>query len=111
MKIDIHPSNLGLKSEYRQHIEQRVQMSLSRIGQHIQHLEIRLADTNGPRGGIDKRCRVLVHFDAGEPMLIEKHGAHILELIDLTIDRVGRLAVKRLQSKRTFSPAPLFDAS
>jgi putative sigma-54 modulation protein len=98
MHIEIHPSNVDLRSEYVERIERRIQFSLSRIGKRIRLIEVRLSDINGPRGGIDKRCRVLVHLEQqqGAPIVVEKHGADVFELIDRAIDSVGQSARKRL---------------
>jgi putative sigma-54 modulation protein len=96
MQIDIRTSNVTLNTEHREHIARRASFALSRLGHRIRRVEVRLADVNGPRGGIDKRCRVLVHLNSGTPMLVETKGLSLPELIDRAMDRVGRAVRKRI---------------
>lgn len=96
MQIDIRPSNLALQPEHAERIMRRASFALSRLSSRIRRVEVRLADVNGPRGGIDKRCRVLLHLDRGDPMLVEEKGSDLLALIDRVMDRVGRAVHKRL---------------
>jgi putative sigma-54 modulation protein len=96
MQIDIRSSNLLLNSAHRERIARRASFALSRLSQRIRRVEVRLADVNGPRGGIDKRCRVLVHLDGATPMLVEAQGGDLLELIDRAMGRIGRAVRKRV---------------
>ena len=96
MQIDICPSNLLLLPEHSLRITRRVGFALSRLSARIRRVEVRLTDVNGPRGGDDKRCRVLLHLDGGGWMLVEDRGADLPGLIDRTIDRLRRVAHKRI---------------
>lgn len=96
MHIDIRPSNLALQPEHAERITRRAGFALSRLASRIRRVEVRFVDVNGPRGGIDKRCRVLLHLDRGLPVLVEEKGSDLLALIDRAMDRVGRAVHKRL---------------
>ncbi|MBC7730582.1 MAG: HPF/RaiA family ribosome-associated protein [Bacteriovorax sp.] len=96
MQIDIRPSNLALEPQHAERIVRRAGFALSRLASRIRRVEVRFADVNGPRGGVDKRCRVLLHLDRGDPMLVEERGSDLLALIDRVMDRVGRAVHKRL---------------
>jgi putative sigma-54 modulation protein len=96
MKIDILASHLSLKPEHEQHIHRRTHSVLARLGEKISRIEVRLTDINGPRGGVDKRCRILVFFKQGEPLLVQTHGGHIDHLIDHAFQRTGHAVRKRL---------------
>jgi putative sigma-54 modulation protein len=96
MKIDILVSNLSFKPEHEQHVTQRAHWALDQLAEKINRIEVRLTDINGPRGGIDKRCRILVFFNQGEPLLVQTHGAHIGHVIDHSFERIGRAVRKRL---------------
>jgi putative sigma-54 modulation protein len=96
MQIDILPSHLSLNDEHHERIAHRAQFALARLGDQIRRVEVRLADINGPRGGIDKRCRVLVFLNRGEPLLVEAQGSQLTELIDRTLGRTGQAVRKRL---------------
>jgi putative sigma-54 modulation protein len=96
MLIAIRTSHVSLPPEQRARIERRASFALARLTASISRVEVRLADTNGPRGGVDKRCRVLVHLDGGATAFIEDQDSDLATLIDRAIDRAGRAAHKRL---------------
>lgn len=95
MRICIQTSRLELHADQRERIERRVGFALSRLGSVIRQVDVNLCDVNGPRGGIDKRCRVLVHFERGPAVVIEDFDSELDDLIDRTLDRAGRAARKR----------------
>ena len=96
MQIAIRASQLSLQPEHRQQIERRASFALARLSTAIKRVEVSLADTNGPRGGVDKRCRVLVHLDGGATAFVEDRDSNLMTLIDRTMDRAGRAAHKRV---------------
>jgi putative sigma-54 modulation protein len=96
MQIAIRTSHLSLQPEQRQQIERRASFALARLSAMIKRVEVSLADTNGPRGGVDKRCRVLVHLGGGTTAFVEDHDSDLVTLIDRTMDRAGRAAHKRV---------------
>jgi putative sigma-54 modulation protein len=96
MRIAIRTSHLSLQPEQRQQIERRASFALARLTSVITHVEVSLADTNGPRGGVDKRCRVLVHLGGGTTAFVEDSDSDLGTLIDRAMDRAGRAAHKRV---------------
>ncbi len=96
MRIAIRTSHLTLQPVQRQQIERRASFALARLSSVITRVEVSLADTNGPRGGVDKRCRVLVHMDGGNTAFVEDRDSDLGTLIDRAMDRAGRAAHKRL---------------
>ncbi len=51
MQIDIKASNFPLTNALRRHVEGRLRAALSFYDEHIQRVNVRLSDINGPRGG------------------------------------------------------------
>ena len=96
MQIAIRTSHLNLQPEQRQRIERRASFALARLSAVIKRVEVSLADTNGPRGGVDKRCRVLVHLDGRSTAFVEDRDSDLATLIDRAMDRAGRAAHKRV---------------
>ncbi len=97
MQIAIRTSHLSLQPEQRQQIERRASFALARLAAVVKRVEVSLADTNGPRGGVDKRCRVLVHLEGSASAFVEDRDSDLVTLIDRTMDRAGRAAHKRLE--------------
>jgi ribosome-associated translation inhibitor RaiA len=96
-------------TELRDLTERRVRFALRRLGWRVPRAEVQMSDVNGPRGGIDKRCRVLLHLDRGDPMLVEERGSDLFALIDRAMDRVGRALHKRVSLVTQARHAPRTD--
>lgn len=51
----------------RDTVERRVRFALRRLNALVPRADVQLADVNGPRGGLDKRCQIALRTDgAGE---------------------------------------------
>jgi putative sigma-54 modulation protein len=96
MLIDIHTSRVAWTAEDEAHIKRRVRFALSRFAHRITRVAVRLVDINGPRGGVDKRCRVLIELQGNSPVLVETQGMRLQQLIDRTMERVSHTVRKRI---------------
>lgn len=108
MQIDIQTSRLTLLDDDRQRIERRAQFALGRMGARIRRVDVRVCDVNGPRGGVDKRCRVQVHLDSGPAVQIEDFDSDLADLVDRCFERAARVATNRVrltQERRRLRPA------
>ncbi len=94
MQITIKSTEMPLTSERRQQIERRVAFAMSRLAWRVQRVDVSLGDLNGPRGGVDKQCRVRVHFDHGPAAMVEDRDSDLVSLIDRCLARAGRVAHK-----------------
>lgn len=96
MKIDIQARDFSLTDALRSHVERRLGFAMSCCNDHIQRVEIRLSDINGPRGGADKRCRLRVVLSGMPDVLIEDIEADLYVAINRATDRAGRTLVRKL---------------
>jgi putative sigma-54 modulation protein len=120
MQITIKSTEVPLSNERRQQIERRAAFAMSRLAWRVQRVDVSLGDLNGPRGGIDKQCRVRVHFDRGPAAVVEDCDSDLALLIDRCLARAGRVAHKwvdkradkrmeRPAEKRSLRPVPAQD--
>jgi len=54
----------------------------------VHAVSVRLGDINGPRGGADKLCRIVVRLKNSSQVVIEELGDDIFQVIDKVADRV-----------------------
>lgn len=108
MQIDIQARQFSLTDALRNHTESRARFALASSNNHIQRVEIRLSDINGPRGGADKRCHVRVLLPDLPDVVVEDIEADMYVAIDRAIDRAGRTVARRLARRRDRArmPAP-----
>ncbi|MFO0745851.1 MAG: HPF/RaiA family ribosome-associated protein [Myxococcota bacterium] len=85
----------------RAHAERRAGFSLSRFADALGSVVIRLEDQNGPKGGVDKRCRVEVRGPSIGTVVVEDVASRWTAAIDRALAAAGRAtarAVARLRS-------------
>jgi putative sigma-54 modulation protein len=100
MKLTIHSNGLNLEPLMQNRIARRMGFALGRFGDKVGRVAVRLADINGPRGGVDKRCRVLVDVASGGPTVVEVTDSDLRSAIDRAADRIGRAVHRKLERVR-----------
>ena len=100
MRIEIQTSGLRLTAALLDHTERRLRFALTRSSARIKRVVVRLGDTNGPRGGEDKFCKIQVVLENPPPVLIEDAGADLYAVIDRAAERAGRNVAKRVDRLR-----------
>ncbi len=82
MRTDIRGYQLTISDALRTHIERRLHFALSRFGARILHVAVRLEDINGPRGGVDKRCRIVVALAGAGHVQVEVLDSECTNAVD-----------------------------
>lgn len=101
MNIDIQGLGFQITPALSTHAKRRLQFVLTRRSDRILHVVMRLGDENGPRGGVDKFCRIQVHLIDAPLAAVEDIGTDLYAVIDRATDRVGRVVVKHLDRLRS----------
>ncbi|MEM9453669.1 MAG: ribosome-associated translation inhibitor RaiA [Myxococcota bacterium] len=96
MEIEVRGRNLSLSEPLAFLVERRLDAALGRFASRIRRVDVKLADLNGPRGGVDKQCRVEVILDHGGSVRAEGTEEHVRDAIDLAVHRIGRRLGRRL---------------
>lgn len=111
MQIDIQARGFVLTDALRDYAERRLRFALPPADERIRRVTLRFFDTNGPRGGIDKRCRIQVTLNGLGGVVIEDTEADLYVAIDRAVDRAGRAVVRRLARQRVYAPDAPHDAA
>jgi len=119
MRIDIKGSGFPITTALMDHTERRLRFALTRSSDRIVRVAVMMGDSNGPRGGEDKFCRIQIHLKRAPQVLIEDIGAELYAVIDRAADRAGRNVAKRIdrlkenirQTRRKPLRSPPGDAS
>jgi putative sigma-54 modulation protein len=100
MRVDIHSQGLELNDETRRRVERRLQFALARFEPRLLRTEVYVSDQNGPRGGVDKRCRILVRLRPHVSVIVERDDADLNAAIDGAAHRVAQALVRQLERRR-----------
>jgi len=82
------------------HVERRLRFALSRFSGRIRRVNVFLADQNGPRGGIDKTCRIVVRLRDGGDVVAEVSDVDWEIAVDRATTRVGHSTGRDLARRR-----------
>lgn len=96
MRTGILARGFALTSALRAHAERHLRAALGRYRDAVHSVQVRLADLNGPRGGIDKTCLVQVHGPALAPVVVRERDADLYAAIARAAARVGRAMARRI---------------
>lgn len=75
----------------RQHAERRLRFATDRFTQQIRNINLRLTDINGPRGGVDKLCRLTATLRQGRIVVTEARSATYFGAITAAARRLQQL--------------------
>lgn len=90
-----------MPADLPRYIERKLGRSLERFGHRIEKVVIFLRDVNGPRGGVDKACRVLVKAHGCSAAVALVVDPNWYAAIDRATTRVGMIVSRELEKRRT----------
>ncbi len=102
MRIQIESPDFPLTDAIRGVLERRLRYDLTRCDERIGLVEVHLADVNGRRGGVDKRCLVRVRLHGSPDVVVEDIETDLYFAMNRAIARAGRTVARRLT--RRFVP-------
>ena len=89
MRVSIKQRNLVLPEELRRDIDRRVRFAMSRlVGSGA--VEVTVLDDNGPKGGLDKLCRISLGAGAGGALCIEARSHEVMAAVADACERAAR---------------------
>ena len=102
MRLNIHGHSIFLNRELRQHIERRIRHATRRFESRIRLTSVLLSDVNGPKGGADKVCRVIVELNRRDRVVLTGLGSDAFRLVDGVAARVNWRISLLVQRRRRF---------
>jgi len=100
MHIDIQTQGFELTEGLRHYTERHLAFGLGRSAHQVRRVAVFLADINGPKGGIDKRCRIRVNLAPSLEVVVEDNQADLYQAIDRAAERVGRTVARHVGRQR-----------
>ncbi len=100
MRLETYGHSLALGDAARAHIASRVEFALGRLGARVSRVRVLLADLNGPRGGIDKRCRMIAELLRAGSVVVEHRAAGWGAAVAGAAGRLGHTVRRRLALRR-----------
>lgn len=89
-------------SQMRDLSVERLRFALRRVIALVSRAEVQLADDNGPRGGVDKRCRVELKTDKAGTFVVTSLAADWRTALEKSLERAMKVLTRSV--KRTHKP-------
>jgi len=100
MRISVRALGMEATAAIREHVERRVLFAVGRFSARLEEVNVRLGDANGPRGGTDKTCRVVVGVGGAGQVVVEDADADLYVAVDRATSRLGRAVARAVDRRR-----------
>ena len=118
--IQVRSKSNSMEREVRRFAERRIRLALASM-RDLRRVHVTIEDVNGPKGGSDKRCRIIARFSFSS-IVVEETQAIWRIAVCRAVRRVAQTAARELRrvnrsrshGKRALSvrhPAPEADAA
>lgn len=100
MELRVLTRRVNLDEATHELVQRRISFAVDQFNGWINSVEVVLEDVNGPRGGVDKECRVLVSLKGGKLIKIEDRDADLVTVINRAADRLSQVVGRELEKRR-----------
>lgn len=101
MQLEISMTSEPLPKPLKSRIERHVAFGLSRFSHALGRVHIRLADLNGPKGGVDKRCSISAQLAGGGTLRAVVEDVEYDPAMSRAIDRMARQLRDHFDKRQT----------
>lgn len=99
MIVEIRSNLSPVGPSLRAQILERIEGAIGRTSETVLRVHVGISDENGPRGGVDKRCKIHVHGRHGD-VIVEDRGESLESAIYQAALRLKRSLRKTLERKQ-----------
>lgn len=100
MRLNINFHNIRGDGATIDYVDRRLSFAFSRLNHIVNSTVITVSDVNGPRGGIDKLCRVVVKASGLRSVVITERQANLRLAIDRGIARASQTLTRKLKRQQ-----------
>jgi putative sigma-54 modulation protein len=102
--LDVRTRGFDLTASMYRHAVDHIAAKVVTHARAISAITVRLEDVNGPKGGLDKRCRVELLIAGAGPIIVDETDQDAYAAMDLAGERlkkvVGRVLEQRQSQRR-----------
>lgn len=105
MRYEIRRRGVEVTEDLRVHVVERLRLALARFAGYVGEVRVYLRDVNGPRGGLDKECRIVVEVPRYGRVVVAVAYADVFGAVAHTARRT-QFAVRRRVKRRLAQRRP-----
>jgi putative sigma-54 modulation protein len=106
MNWELNDTGVRRPQDLPDHLDRRLRFALARFGSRIEKVSVFLHDRNGPKGGIDKVCRILAKVRGCGTLTAAVVDSEWIAAVDRATTRIGHTVsrqVARLRERQVAS--------
>lgn len=84
----------------REETRRKLGRKLGKFSRDIERVSVRIEDVNGPKGGVDKKCKIKVVLSGLPSVVIEEQDRDLKTAIDGALNRAERTVRKTIEKHR-----------
>lgn len=103
MNLEMRNCNMDKSEFLNEHVMEQVERAVHRFRDRIRRITVRLTDLNGPKGGVDKRCRITAELLHSPPLVVEGESDDAYDAVAQAAARLGRVTARLIGKRRHHS--------
>ena len=100
MQLFINLKNITLNAKQKALIQKRYAFCFSKFSEVVKKVVIYIEDINGPKGGVDKQCKVQVSLRRGDDVIVTEKQSILNKAIEKALQRSSYITMKKLKRKK-----------
>lgn len=106
MKLLVVGEKMKVTESLNDFVARRLYFALGRFSPEIERVTARVGDVNGPRGGVDKQCRIEVKLRGLKSVFSEARADDFGAAVASAAERVERAVTRSLERRRDTTRRP-----
>jgi hypothetical protein len=99
MRITVNNKQRQIGNLAVEQTKAKIEASFSKFGINVVSIELHVEDVNGPKGGIDKSCRIVVKLRKMEDVVVAVEEVAFSKAISRAIRRAERAVGRKIQRR------------
>jgi putative sigma-54 modulation protein len=104
MELAINASNIEMSKETISQIKEKSRKVFARISDYILAVKLTIEDVNGPKGGIDKKCVVVVHCYGMPTVVASNNQQSSVGAVNLALTKARTALIKKIKRNQCNRP-------
>ena len=106
MQLDLQSRPFTMTAALKHAVRTQLARLQARFGDWLHYARVRLEDVNGPRGGVDKRCRMVFGLPQMQPIVVQARSEDMYQAIHQASRRAEQALDRELNRRRLPAQMP-----
>ena len=105
MELTITNLNIELSNDNISRIKQKTRRMFNKLYDQVKSIKVTLNDVNGPKGGKDKHCKVVIYTKGMSDIVITDNQISVMSAVNIALSRARLSLLKKIKRKQKNHPS------